>query len=192
MNKRKEIQKTQQQKKNPEKYVSFGLYYLNHFRRFFLFSFFKVPLVKINASKKKKTDPKWTTLYIYNHHISPRLEYACIEFLWPKLVNFFSSLSTMVSNHLAISSLLLLAMAFTSFLFVQPHLSSGRANPLKTCNFDKIYQLGDSLSDTGNLIRESQTGTSSAFASLPYGETYFENATGRCSNGLLMIDYIGM
>ncbi|KAG5541622.1 hypothetical protein RHGRI_021451 [Rhododendron griersonianum] len=98
----------------------------------------------------------------------------------------------MVSNHLAISSLLLLAMAFTSFLFVQPHLSSGRANPLKTCNFDKIYQLGDSLSDTGNLIRESQTGTSSAFSSLPYGETYFENATGRCSNGLLMIDYIAM
>ncbi|KAH7845774.1 hypothetical protein Vadar_005868 [Vaccinium darrowii] len=84
----------------------------------------------------------------------------------------------------------LLLLAFTSFdLFLRPHLSNG-ANLLKTCNFDKIYQLGDSLSDTGNLIRDGPIGASSVFASLPYGETYFEIATGRCSNGLLMIDYI--
>ncbi|KAL0362954.1 UNVERIFIED_CONTAM: GDSL esterase/lipase [Sesamum calycinum] len=31
-----------------------------------------------------------------------------------------------------------------------------------------------------------------AFARLPYGETFFKKATGRCSNGLLMIDYIAM
>ncbi|OMO92509.1 Lipase, GDSL [Corchorus olitorius] len=57
---------------------------------------------------------------------------------------------------------------------------------LETCGFDSIYQLGDSVSDTGNLIRENP---SSVYAKLPYGETYFNNATGRCSNGLIMIDY---
>ncbi|KAK1323527.1 Acetylajmalan esterase [Acorus calamus] len=49
---------------------------------------------------------------------------------------------------------------------------------------------GDSISDTGNLIRE---GTGQAFATighLPYGETYFHNATGRCSDGQLMIDFL--
>ncbi|KAK4398651.1 Acetylajmalan esterase [Sesamum angolense] len=55
-----------------------------------------------------------------------------------------------------------------------------------------IYQLGDSISDTGNLIREVPIGAATAFARLPYGETFFKNATGRCSNGLLMIDYIAM
>ncbi|XP_021898157.1 acetylajmalan esterase-like, partial [Carica papaya] len=31
-----------------------------------------------------------------------------------------------------------------------------------------------------------------SFSQLPYGETFFKNATGRCSNGLLMIDYIAL
>ncbi|KAK4398635.1 Acetylajmalan esterase [Sesamum angolense] len=66
------------------------------------------------------------------------------------------------------------------------------AHPLKICKFDQIYQLGDSISDTGNLIREVPIGAATAFARLPYGETFFKNATGRCSNGLLMIDYIAM
>ncbi|KAL0362946.1 UNVERIFIED_CONTAM: Acetylajmalan esterase [Sesamum calycinum] len=66
------------------------------------------------------------------------------------------------------------------------------AHPLKICKFDQIYQLGDSISDTGNLIREVPIGAATAFARLPYGETFFKKATGRCSNGLLMIDYIAM
>ncbi|KAK4439687.1 GDSL esterase/lipase [Sesamum alatum] len=66
------------------------------------------------------------------------------------------------------------------------------AHPLKICKFDQIYQLGDSISDTGNLIREVPIGAATPFARLPYGETFFKNATGRCSNGLLMIDYIAM
>ena len=74
-------------------------------------------------------------------------------------------------------------------LLLQPHSSDG--NPLKVCHFDQIYQLGDSISDTGNLIRETPVGAATAFAKLPYGETFFKNATGRCSNGLLMIDYFG-
>ncbi|PIN18142.1 Chlorogenate--glucarate O-hydroxycinnamoyltransferase [Handroanthus impetiginosus] len=66
------------------------------------------------------------------------------------------------------------------------------AHPLKICKFDQIYQLGDSISDIGNLIREVPIGASTAFARLPYGETFFKNPTGRCSDGLLMIDYIAM
>lgn len=57
---------------------------------------------------------------------------------------------------------------------------------------DKIYQFGDSISDTGNLIREHPIGALSPYASLPYGETFFKKATGRCSDGLLMIDFFGM
>ncbi|XP_021715049.1 GDSL esterase/lipase At5g03980-like isoform X1 [Chenopodium quinoa] len=49
-----------------------------------------------------------------------------------------------------------------------------------------IYQFGDSISDTGNFIREDPR---SSFAKLPYGETFFHKPTGRCSDGLLMIDY---
>ncbi|KAK3019832.1 hypothetical protein RJ639_005134 [Escallonia herrerae] len=61
-------------------------------------------------------------------------------------------------------------------------------NGLKRCKFDKIYQFGDSISDTGNLIREGTGGARTAFAR---PQTFFKNATGRCSNGMLMIDYIG-
>ncbi|KAF8401452.1 hypothetical protein HHK36_012391 [Tetracentron sinense] len=62
----------------------------------------------------------------------------------------------------------------------------------QSCTFDAIYQLGDSISDTGNLIRDSPAGAASTFARLPYGQTYFDKATGRCSNGLLMVDYLAM
>ena len=62
---------------------------------------------------------------------------------------------------------------------------------LKSCKFDRIYQFGDSISDTGNLILEPM-GAAFPYGRLPYGESFFENATGRCSDGMLMIDYIGM
>ncbi|KAK3019831.1 hypothetical protein RJ639_005133 [Escallonia herrerae] len=71
--------------------------------------------------------------------------------------------------------------------FIPPGLL-GR-NGLRRCKFDKIFQFGDSISDTGNLIREGTGGARTAFARPPYGETFFKNATGRCSNGMLMIDY---
>ncbi|XP_022952109.1 acetylajmalan esterase-like [Cucurbita moschata] len=57
--------------------------------------------------------------------------------------------------------------------------------PKATCMFDAIYQLGDSISDTGNLIRENPA---TPFSRFPYGESFFNNPTGRCSNGLLIID----
>ncbi|CAO2823955.1 unnamed protein product [Amaranthus hypochondriacus] len=60
-----------------------------------------------------------------------------------------------------------------------------------TMQFEAIYQFGDSLSDTGNLVREI-TGAKPAFARLPYGQTFFHRPTGRCSDGLLMVDYFAM
>ncbi|CAK9321432.1 unnamed protein product [Citrullus colocynthis] len=47
--------------------------------------------------------------------------------------------------------------------------------------FDAIYQLGDSISNTGNLIRENPN---TPFSHLPYGQSLFNNPTGRCSNAL--------
>ncbi|KAI8553990.1 hypothetical protein RHMOL_Rhmol05G0061900 [Rhododendron molle] len=81
-------------------------------------------------------------------------------------------------------------LILSTTLFQIPRPCNG--NLLRICNFHRIYQLGDSISDTGNLIRESPMGAASPFSRLPYGETFFHNATGRCSNGLLMIDYIAM
>lgn len=56
------------------------------------------------------------------------------------------------------------------------------------CPFNSIYQFGDSISDTGNLIRVHPTRPA---ASLPYGET-LGRPTGRYSDGLLIIDFTGI
>ncbi|KAA8536791.1 hypothetical protein F0562_029269 [Nyssa sinensis] len=69
---------------------------------------------------------------------------------------------------------------------------NGRTGSSLTTSNHASDQLGDSISDTGNLIRETPIGAASPFARLPYGETFFNNATGRCSNGLLMIDYFAL
>ncbi|TVU29428.1 hypothetical protein EJB05_20993, partial [Eragrostis curvula] len=53
-----------------------------------------------------------------------------------------------------------------------------------------IYNFGDSLSDTGNLLREGDaTGVLQYTTGLPYGSA-IGGATGRCSDGYLMIDYL--
>ncbi|OMO86005.1 Lipase, GDSL [Corchorus olitorius] len=80
-------------------------------------------------------------------------------------------------------SLLLVSI---SFLNVIP---TNYAQILSSCKFDAIYQLGDSIADTGNFVQEDP---SSSFAKLPYGENFFNKATGRCSDGMLMIDYIAL
>lgn len=86
-----------------------------------------------------------------------------------------------------------------NFLFCIVVLVSTSLSPLHAdnssaslgdCKFSRIYNLGDSISDTGNLIREP-SGALTPFARLPYGETYFKQPTGRCSDGMIMIDFIG-
>ncbi|KAI5650646.1 hypothetical protein M9H77_36651 [Catharanthus roseus] len=65
--------------------------------------------------------------------------------------------------------------------------TSSASNNNTICPFQQIYQFGDSVSDTGNIAFKAPFTPSSR---LPYGETYFRRPTGRCSNGLLMIDFI--
>ena len=56
--------------------------------------------------------------------------------------------------------------------------------------YEAIYSFGDSISDTGNLCVGGcpswlTTGQS------PYGETFFGRPTGRCSDGRVIIDFLG-
>ncbi|XP_027169918.1 acetylajmalan esterase-like [Coffea eugenioides] len=95
---------------------------------------------------------------------------------------------------MAVKGLSIAAIFFviaSALLLLSPSPSADASPLLSACHFDQVYQLGDSISDTGNLIRESPLGAALPFARNPYGQTFsHRKATGRCSNGLLMIDYI--
>ncbi|BAS73435.1 Os01g0650000, partial [Oryza sativa Japonica Group] len=57
--------------------------------------------------------------------------------------------------------------------------------------YPRVFSFGDSLTDTGNIA--FLYGNDSRRPTLwpPYGETFFHRATGRASNGRLIIDFIG-
>ncbi|RDX98470.1 hypothetical protein CR513_18596, partial [Mucuna pruriens] len=57
------------------------------------------------------------------------------------------------------------------------------ANPLP---YEAIFNFGDSISDTGNAATYHHALPSNS----PYGSTYFKHASGRMSNGRLIIDFI--
>ncbi|CAI9094447.1 OLC1v1030191C1 [Oldenlandia corymbosa var. corymbosa] len=86
-------------------------------------------------------------------------------------------------------------------LLLQPHVSCARkmlqssaddppansnGSQQKTCKFGRLFNISDASSDTGNIVRENTLAT--PCSSFPYGTT-LRLPTGRCSNGLLMIDY---
>ncbi|XP_050147563.1 GDSL esterase/lipase At5g45910-like [Malus sylvestris] len=54
--------------------------------------------------------------------------------------------------------------------------------------YKAIFNFGDSLSDTGNYLVSGAPPTPS-IGNLPYGETFFKHATGRCSDGRLIVDF---
>lgn len=70
---------------------------------------------------------------------------------------------------------------------------------ISTCNnyangcYTTIISFGDSLADTGNLKQQFTHSNVQAphFLFPPYGETFFHKPTGRCSNGRLIIDFLG-
>jgi len=64
------------------------------------------------------------------------------------------------------------------------------AEPAAAC-YPRVFSFGDSLTDTGNF--RFYYGNSSGEPALrpPYGETFFRRATGRFSNGRLVLDFIG-
>jgi hypothetical protein len=56
--------------------------------------------------------------------------------------------------------------------------------------FNAIYSFGDSISDTGNLcVNGPPAGLT--LTQPPYGETFFGRATCRCSDGRLVVDFLG-
>ncbi|KAF0903872.1 hypothetical protein E2562_029959 [Oryza meyeriana var. granulata] len=84
------------------------------------------------------------------------------------------------------------AAFFVFSVLVALHLCCchGQANAAgSTSDVTAIYSLGDSITDTGNLIKEAPPGMFETIKHLPYGIT-FGYPTGRCSDGLLMIDFL--
>ncbi|KAK2994570.1 hypothetical protein RJ640_017299 [Escallonia rubra] len=55
-----------------------------------------------------------------------------------------------------------------------------------------LASFGDSLADTGNQLHllDQSNKPPPNFAFPPYGETYYDSPTGRCSDGRLIIDFI--
>ncbi|CAO2191249.1 unnamed protein product [Urochloa humidicola] len=62
------------------------------------------------------------------------------------------------------------------------------ATPASGC-YTRVFSFGDSLADTGNH-RFYYANDSDPVLRLPYGETFFHRATGRFSNGRIVLDFI--
>lgn len=88
----------------------------------------------------------------------------------------FHSMGSSSSPHLM--TLLLLLISVSVFI------------PQAIGCYSSIFSFGDSITDTGNLYISSHN-SSFHFFFPPYGETYFHHPTGRCSDGRLIIDFIG-
>ncbi|KAI7733966.1 hypothetical protein M8C21_031972, partial [Ambrosia artemisiifolia] len=91
--------------------------------------------------------------------------------------HFLSSNSLMASSFVSILIFLMLLLGYNM-----------HANGCYT----SIISFGDSLADTGNLkqIYSNSNRDPPHFFFPPYGETFFHEVTGRCSNGRLIIDFI--
>ncbi|CAN8272714.1 unnamed protein product [Cochlearia groenlandica] len=76
------------------------------------------------------------------------------------------------------------------FIVTFSFLLSALSLPVKPpLNYESIFNFGDSLSDTGNFLISGDA-NSPNIGRLPYGETFFNHSTGRCSDGRLIIDFI--
>lgn len=83
------------------------------------------------------------------------------------------------------------AMEFFSIIFFLSATVTFAAPVSQQQPYEAIFNFGDSLSDVGNLILANPK----AFAvvgKLPYGQTFFGRPTGRCSDGRLIVDFLGI
>lgn len=62
--------------------------------------------------------------------------------------------------------------------------------PAAAC-YPRVFSFGDSLADTGNYGFLYGNNSGEPALRPPYGETFFHRATGRFSNGRLILDFIG-
>ena len=62
--------------------------------------------------------------------------------------------------------------------------------PAAAC-YPRVFSFGDSLTDTGNFRFYYGNNSGEPALRPPYGETFFRRATGRFSNGRLVLDFIG-
>jgi hypothetical protein len=87
-----------------------------------------------------------------------------------------------------VSILLFLAnLGWTWAVPASPALSSGRRRPYRS-----IFSFGNSYTDTGNNpIVFAENDLFDPVNRPPYGSEFFRRPTGRCSNGRLIIDFIG-
>ncbi|ONK81113.1 uncharacterized protein A4U43_C01F25450 [Asparagus officinalis] len=76
----------------------------------------------------------------------------------------------------------LILTLFLFFSFIQLVASTEQ-------QYTSVFSFGDSLADTGNFLNSGAVFFPS-ISNLPYGMTYFKHATGRCSDGRLVVDFI--
>jgi hypothetical protein len=101
---------------------------------------------------------------------------------------YINFLEAMAIRFLALFQVLIIYSTFLHIILPQNSCNASNIVPkLKQCGFDAIYNLGTSISDTGNSAIDNPSIWQAMF---PYGKTINE-ATGRPSDGLLIIDYIG-
>jgi hypothetical protein len=86
---------------------------------------------------------------------------------------------------------LLMALLLAGIRAATPALRQVSSPEAMVHGITAIYNFGDSISDTGNLLREGDTGLLNYTTEPPYGIT-IGYPTGRCSDGYLMIDFLGI
>jgi phospholipase/lecithinase/hemolysin len=84
----------------------------------------------------------------------------------------------------------LVAVALLPVVDLAAGAAAAAARLDRETRYSGVFSFGDSLTDTGNSLRLSATGSGPS-SRPPYGETFFRHPTGRASDGRLVIDFIG-